>query len=189
MYLSIRQTRDWGEAELVVRTTLPPATLASTVREALQADSAEPASQRFPDAATTGGQGGVAAAIPVCCRRVRAVRAGAGVAGDLRSDLVFGETARAGDRDPDGARSVGGAAAAEDLLQTLGLAAIGMTVGGVGVVGAGAGDGQAAVRRDAGDPVTFAAMVAVLGAVAAMAGWLPASRAARMDPMPALRAS
>src|SRR3954467_13308334 len=36
VYLSIRQARDWSEADLVVRTTLPPATLASTVRGALR---------------------------------------------------------------------------------------------------------------------------------------------------------
>jgi len=38
------------------------------------------------------------------------------------------------------------------------------------------------------DPVTFAAMCAVLSAVALPAGYLPAWRASRIDPMSALRA-
>ena len=39
------------------------------------------------------------------------------------------------------------------------------------------------------DPLTFGAVVAVLTAVAALAGYLPAARAARIEPMSALRAS
>jgi putative ABC transport system permease protein len=39
----------------------------------------------------------------------------------------------------------------------------------------------------AGDPITFAATVAVLGGTALLASWLPARRAARLDPMVVLR--
>jgi ABC-type antimicrobial peptide transport system permease subunit len=38
------------------------------------------------------------------------------------------------------------------------------------------------------DPVTFAAMLGVLTIVAALAGYLPARRASRIDPLAALRA-
>jgi ABC-type antimicrobial peptide transport system permease subunit len=74
------------------------------------------------------------------------------------------------------------------LLQTLGLAAIGMIVG--------AAVSWTLARALSGllygvtpaDPVTFAGMLIVLTAVAALAGYLPARRASRIDPMVALRA-
>ena len=37
------------------------------------------------------------------------------------------------------------------------------------------------------DPATFAAMLLVLGIVAALAGYIPARRASRIDPLVALR--
>ena len=40
---------------------------------------------------------------------------------------------------------------------------------------------------DAIDPLTFAAVAALLAAVAALACWLPARRASRLDPIVVLR--
>ena len=37
------------------------------------------------------------------------------------------------------------------------------------------------------DPVTFAGVALVLGLVSALAGWVPARRALRVEPMVALR--
>jgi ABC-type antimicrobial peptide transport system permease subunit len=39
------------------------------------------------------------------------------------------------------------------------------------------------------DPLTFVGMLAILTAVTAIAGYLPARRASRIDPMSALRMS
>ncbi|MGC1088607.1 MAG: FtsX-like permease family protein, partial [Candidatus Acidiferrum sp.] len=75
------------------------------------------------------------------------------------------------------------------LLQTLGLAAIGM------LAGVAASFAMARLLSGllygvtASDPVTFAGMLVVLTAVSAIAGWLPARRASRIDPMEALRIS
>jgi ABC-type antimicrobial peptide transport system permease subunit len=37
------------------------------------------------------------------------------------------------------------------------------------------------------DPIAFGAVIALLGAVALLASWLPARRASRVDPMDVLR--
>lgn len=73
--------------------------------------------------------------------------------------------------------------------QALGLAAMGM---GIGIVAS-----WALTRALAGmlfgvrstDPVTFIGMLVTLGVVAVAAGYLPARRASRIDPMVALRAN
>ncbi|HXA05422.1 MAG TPA: FtsX-like permease family protein, partial [Bryobacteraceae bacterium] len=74
------------------------------------------------------------------------------------------------------------------ILQTLGLAAMGMFLG--------TAVSWALARALSGllfgvtpaDPATFAGMLIVLTAVASLAGYLPARRASRIDPMVALRA-
>jgi ABC-type antimicrobial peptide transport system permease subunit len=75
------------------------------------------------------------------------------------------------------------------IAQTLGLAAAGM------VLGTGASWALARAFRGllyevtSTDPVTFLGMLVVLTTVAAVAGYLPARRASRIDPMTALRAN
>jgi len=73
------------------------------------------------------------------------------------------------------------------LRQVLGLTAIGLFLGLTGVVA-----GSGAIRRalfevQPLDPATIAAAAALLGLVALVAGWLPAWRASRVDPIYALR--
>jgi ABC-type antimicrobial peptide transport system permease subunit len=74
------------------------------------------------------------------------------------------------------------------MLQTLGLAGLGMLIG--------IAASWLLARTLTGflfgvtatDPMTYAGMALLLGAVAALAGYLPARRAARIDPITALRA-
>jgi ABC-type antimicrobial peptide transport system permease subunit len=73
------------------------------------------------------------------------------------------------------------------LTQTLRLAAIGMVIG---IAASWLLSG--ALRSllfgvNSTDPVTFALMLVILTAVAGIAGYLPARRASRIDPMVALR--
>jgi ABC-type antimicrobial peptide transport system permease subunit len=75
------------------------------------------------------------------------------------------------------------------LLQTLGLAAIGMVLGGAASWALARSLKGLLYSVTAGDPLTFAGMLVVLTAVAAIAGYLPARRASRIDPSAALRSS
>ena len=190
MYLPIRQTRDYSSVDLVVRTTLPPSALASTVRAALRPiDPNLPATefrplQQLVDKAVSPRRfvvlllGGFSA--------FALVLASLGIYGVIS----YSVSQR---RQEIGIRMALGASASDlqrrIVLQTLGLAGIGIVLG--------TAASWALARLLTGflfgvtsnDPVTFLGMVIVLTAVAVTAGYLPARRASRIDPMSALRAS
>jgi ABC-type antimicrobial peptide transport system permease subunit len=73
------------------------------------------------------------------------------------------------------------------VMQTLGLAAIGMALGAMASSGLARSLSGLLFGITYGDPVTFSTSAAVLLLVAGLAGYLPARRAARIDPMVALR--
>jgi ABC-type antimicrobial peptide transport system permease subunit len=75
------------------------------------------------------------------------------------------------------------------LFQTLTLAAIGMLLGVVSSWALAHTLSGLLFGVTSTDPGTFAAMLILLTAVAALAGYLPARRASRIDPMAALRMS
>jgi ABC-type antimicrobial peptide transport system permease subunit len=75
------------------------------------------------------------------------------------------------------------------MMQTLGLAAIGMLLGVSASWVLARALGGILFGVTASDPVTFIGMPVVLIAVAALAGYLPARRASRIDPMLALRSN
>jgi ABC-type antimicrobial peptide transport system permease subunit len=75
------------------------------------------------------------------------------------------------------------------LLQTLGLAGIGMVVGVIASWALARTLSGLLFGVTSSDPVTFAGMLLILTGVAALAGYLPARRASRIDPMSALRMS
>lgn len=190
MYLPMRQTGDYAAMQLVVRTALPPDSLAAGIRTALRpVDPNLPVREfvTFQDlfdrsvsprrflVLLLGGFAvfalvlaslGIYAVISYSVsQRVQeiGIRMALGAsASDLRSQIIF---------------------------RTLGLAVLGLALG------------MAASRVlsttletllfgvTSGDPLTFIAGGALLIAVAAVAGYVPAWRASRIDPMVALRSN
>lgn len=189
-YIPIRQTQDYGSVDLVVRTSMPTAELASRIREALR-----PIEPNLPTANLRTLQTLVDRAVSP--RRFVVILLGgfAGFALVLASLGIYAVISYSVNQRTQeiGIRMALGASAEtlqrSILLQTLGLAGIGI---GVGVVAS-----WALARTLSGllfgvtasDPVTFAGMLVILTAVAAIAGYLPARRASRIDPMAALRMS
>jgi ABC-type lipoprotein release transport system permease subunit len=190
MYIPLRQTGDFSSVDLVVRTALPPATLASGVRGALQPlDPTLPANefrtlQQMVDKAVSPRRfvvmllGGFAI--------FALMLASLGIYGVI-SYSVHQRTQEIGIR-----MALGASATDVQLrivLQTLGLAAIGIAIGTT------ASWALARLLRGflfgvtATDPLTFAGMVLILAGVAVTAGYLPGRRASRIDPMTALRAN
>lgn len=73
------------------------------------------------------------------------------------------------------------------LRQVLGLTALGLLIGLGGVVAGGGAIRRVLFEVQPLDPATIGAAAVVLGVVALVAGWLPAWRASRVDPIYALR--
>jgi predicted permease len=189
IYVPIRQYDDYGGVHLVVRTALPNSVLASSVRSALA-----PIEPNLPSREwRTLSQLVDKATSPR--RFVVWLLAGfSGFALILASLGIYGLISYSvAQRKQEIAIRMALGAGARDvqtriMLQTLGLVGIGMLVG----VGASWLLGRTLTGLlfgvTATDPVTYAGMVLLLGGVAAVAGYLPARRAAQIDPIIALRA-
>jgi predicted permease len=190
MYLPMRQCHDQSSVDLVVRTTLPPSALPAAVRGALRpvqpniSGNAFRTLQQLVDKSVSPRRfvvlmlGGFAL--------FALVLASLGIYGVI-SYSVNQRTQEIGIRMALGAQA--GRVQAGILMQTLGLAAIGMALGGAASWVLARSLKGMLFSVTAGDPLTFAGMVAVLTMVAAIAGYLPARRASRIDPSVALRAS
>ena len=188
MYIPMRQCGDQPSADLVIRSTLPEAQTASAVRAALKPLAPNLAAnevrtlQQLVDKS-------------VSSRRfVVLMLAGFALFALILASLgiyaliSYSVTQRTQEI---GIRMALGASAREVqariVIQTLRMAAIGMAIG--------VGAALALTRFVNGllfgvtptDPATFAAMLLVLGIVAGVAGYLPARRASRIDPLVALR--
>jgi predicted permease len=189
MYVPIRQTDDYGSVHLVVRTDLPPATLASSVRAALA-----PIEPNLPTREWRTIQDLIdKAASPR--RFVVWLLAGFSVFALVLASLgIYGVIAYSvSQRKQEIAIRMALGAAARDvqariMLQTLGLAGLGMLIGIAASWLLGRTLTGLLFGVTATDPMTYAGMALLLGAVAALAGYLPARRAARIDPIIALRA-
>jgi predicted permease len=190
MYIPIRQTGDYSSVDLVVRTALPPADLARSVRAALQPIAPDLPANEFRTLQQLVDKS-------VSPRRfvvllLAGFAAFALILASLGIYAVISYSVQQRTQEI-GIRMALGASArdlqARIITQTLILAAIGMLVGtAASWILARAMSGML-YGVTATDPVSFTAMVLVLTAVAAVAGYVPARRASRIDPMLALRAN
>jgi ABC-type antimicrobial peptide transport system permease subunit len=73
------------------------------------------------------------------------------------------------------------------LKESLRLTAVGLLAGGIIALAAARAVAGLLVDLSASDPVTFGTAAVFLGSVAALASYMPARRATRVDPMVALR--
>jgi predicted permease len=190
MYIPIRQCPDWSSVDLVVRTALPPTALAAAVRAALKPVDPNLAANEFRTLQQLVDKA-------VSPRRfVVLLLGGFAVFALILASLgiyvvisysVSQRTQEIGIRMALGATA--GDLQAGIIKQTLGLAAAGMLLGVAASWALARALSGLLFGVTATDPITFAGMVTVLTAVAALAGYLPARRASRIDPMIALRAS
>jgi predicted permease len=188
MYLPLRQCGDLPSADLVVRSGLPPAQVAAALRSVLKPLAPNLAGndlrtlQQLVDKS-------------VSPRRFLVLLLGAFAlfALVLASLGIYGLISYSvGQRTQEiGIRMAVGASARDVqqmvIAQTLWLAGVGMVIGtAVSWALAGVASGLL-FGVTASDPATFAGMLLVLTAVAGVAGYVPARRASRIDPMVALR--
>lgn len=189
-YIPMRQTQDYGTVDLVVRTSMPTAELASRLREALR-----PIEPDLPTGNMRTLQTMVDRAVSPRRFVVWLLGGFAGFALVLASLGIYAVISYSVSQRTQeiGIRMALGASAEmlqrTILLQTLGLAAIGMVVGVVASWALARTLSGLLFGVTSSDPVTFAGMLVILTGVAALAGYLPARRASRIDPMEALRIS
>jgi predicted permease len=189
-YIPMRQTQDYGTVDLVVRTSLPTVELASRLREALR-----PIEPDLPTGNLRTMQTLVDRAVSPRRFVVLLLGGFAGFALVLASLGIYAVISYSVSQRTQeiGIRMALGASAERlersILFETLGLAGIGMVVGVLASWVLARTLSGLLFGVTSSDPVTFAGMLVILTAVAAIAGYLPARRAARIDPMSALRMS
>lgn len=189
MYLPMRQCRDQASADLVVRSALPPASLAASLRAVLKPLAPNLAGndvrtlQQLVDKSVSPRRFLVLLLAGFAVFAL--VLASLGIYA-LISYSVGQRSQEIGIRMAVGASS--GDVQRMVIGQTLWLAAIGMALGTVASWALAGVAGGLLYGVTPTDPATFAGMLLVLTIVAAAAGYLPARRASRIDPMAALRA-
>jgi len=188
MYLPLRQTRDYGAMELVVRTTLPPESLASGLRSALR-----PLDPNLPFGEIKSLQDFVDQAMSPRRFLVMLLGGFAVFALLLASLGIYAVISYSVNQRVQeiGIRMALGASAVElqrgVLLGTFGRAVLGLAIGMVASRALSDALGSLLFGVTSGDLVTYLGVGALLIAVAAIAGYIPAWRASRIDPMAALR--
>jgi predicted permease len=190
MYIPVRQSTDWSSLDLVIRTTLPPAQFAASIRMALK-----PVAPNLPGNDFRLVQQLVDKAVSPRRFVVLLLGGFALFALILASLGIYGVISYSvNQRTPEiGIRMALGASAgnvqAHIILHTMALAAAGVSLGAAGSWLLARSLSSMLFETTAGDPVSFLGMVLVLSLVSAVAGYLPARRASRIDPSVALRAN
>jgi ABC-type antimicrobial peptide transport system permease subunit len=186
----MRQCRDIDSVHLVVRSTLPTAQLAAAVRAALK-----PIAPNIPGNDFQILQQLVDRSVSPRRFIVLLIAGFAAFALILASLGIYGviscsvnqRTQEIGIRMALGASA--GALQAGILMQTMSLAGIGMLAGAAASWLLARALAGLLFEVTASDPLTFLAMLLVLTTVTAIAGYLPARRASRIDPSVTLRAN
>jgi predicted lysophospholipase L1 biosynthesis ABC-type transport system permease subunit len=190
MYLPMRQKWDYAAMQLVVRTALPPDSLAAGIRAALR-----PIDPNLPVREFVTFQNLVDRAVSPRRFLVLLLAGFAAFALILASlgiyaVISFSVSQRVQEI---GIRMALGASATDlqrrIVLRTLGLAAVGLALGMAGSRVLSSALGSLLFGVTTGDPATFIEVGTLLVAVAAIAGYIPAWRASRIDPMVALRSN
>jgi predicted permease len=190
MYLPMRQTADFAAMQLVVRTVLSPDSLAAGIRTALR-----PIDPNLPAREFVTFQDLVDRAVSPRRFLVLLLAGFAAFALILASlgiyaVISFSVSQRVQEI---GIRMALGASATDlqrrIVLRTLRLVALGLALGMAGSRVLSSALGSLLFGITAGDPVTFIEVGTLLIAVAAIAGYIPARRASRIDPMVALRSN
>jgi predicted permease len=189
MYIPLRQCGDLPSTDLIVRSSHATAPLVAAVRETLK-----PLSPNLPGNAVRTLQQLVDKSVSPRRFVVTMLGAFAVFALILASLGIYGLISYSVNQRTQeiGIRMALGASARDVqgriVFQTLRLAAIGLTIGVVASWSLAQFLGGLLFGVTATDPVTFAGMLIVLTIVATLAGYLPARRASRIDPLIALRA-
>lgn len=190
MYLPMRQTGDYAAMQLIVRTALPPDSLAAGIRTALR-----PIDPNLPVREFVTFQDLIDRAVSPRRFLVLLLGGFAAFALILASLGIYAVICYSvSQRVPEiGIRMAMGASARDlqsrILLRTLGLAAVGLALGLIASRALSRALGILLFGVTSGDPATFIGMGTLLIAVAAVAGYIPAWRASRIDPMVALRSN
>jgi ABC-type antimicrobial peptide transport system permease subunit len=190
MYIPLRQTGDYSDMELVARTTLPRKAFASGIRAALR-----PLDPNLPIREVRSLQDLVDKAVSPRRFLVMLLGGFAVFALLLASLGIYAVISYSVNQRVQeiGIRMALGASPGDlqrrILLSTFALAALGLALG-MGVSRALSNTlGSLLFGVTSGDPVTYVGVGALLIAVAAVAGYIPAWRASRIDPMVALRSN
>ncbi len=190
MYLPMRQTEDYPEMELVVRTALPPESLGAGIRTALR-----PIDPNLPVSEFQTLQGLVDKVVSP--RRFLAMLL-AGFAGFALLLAALGIYAVISFSVNQRSREIGicmalgaseGTVQRDIVRKTLRLAVIGVGLGTIASFAVAKCIESQLFETTPTDPAIFAGVTLLLCVVALVAGYIPARRASRVDPMIALRAS